>query len=84
MRYTVPEWAKPLAAKAPSHRVRLAMTPTPIQPMLLPGMPAAFTCSIKRDDMTGSLCSGNKVRAAALPLPCYGYLYVCVYVCLCM
>jgi D-cysteine desulfhydrase len=38
------------------------MRPTPIQPWTLPGLPAAATLAIKRDDLTGNLLSGNKVR----------------------
>ncbi|KXJ18127.1 putative D-cysteine desulfhydrase 1, mitochondrial [Exaiptasia diaphana] len=35
---------------------------TPIRDWTLPGLPSGFSLSIKRDDMTGSTLSGNKVR----------------------
>ena len=40
---------------------QLAQRPTPIQNWKLPGVPAGFQVSIKRDDLTGNLLSGNKV-----------------------
>jgi 1-aminocyclopropane-1-carboxylate deaminase/D-cysteine desulfhydrase-like pyridoxal-dependent ACC family enzyme len=39
------------------------MRPTPIHPWRLRGVPSDFSLSIKRDDMTGSTLTGNKVRA---------------------
>ena len=34
---------------------------TPIHPWHLTNVPTDFKISLKRDDMTGSTCSGNKV-----------------------
>jgi 1-aminocyclopropane-1-carboxylate deaminase/D-cysteine desulfhydrase-like pyridoxal-dependent ACC family enzyme len=39
------------------------MKPTPIHEWNLPGVPPEFKLSIKREDLTGSICSGNKVLA---------------------
>ncbi|KAK7461193.1 hypothetical protein BaRGS_00038781 [Batillaria attramentaria] len=55
--YHPPEWAKALSCVP-----ELAMSNTPIHPWLVPGVPDGFSVSIKRDDMTGSTLSGNKVR----------------------
>ncbi|KAK7484755.1 hypothetical protein BaRGS_00024040 [Batillaria attramentaria] len=55
--YHPPEWAKALSCVP-----ELAMPNTPIYPWLVPGVPDGFSVSIKRDDMTGSTLSGNKVR----------------------
>ncbi|KAK7461192.1 hypothetical protein BaRGS_00038780 [Batillaria attramentaria] len=55
--YHPPEWAKALSCVP-----ELAMPNTPIHPWLVPGVPDRFSVSIKRDDMTGSTLSGNKVR----------------------
>ena len=45
-----------------SHFVlQLANANTPIHRWDLPGVPEQFTLSIKRDDLTGSTLSGNKV-----------------------
>ena len=41
--------------------MQLAMRPTPLHRWQLPGVPAEFQVWIKRDDMTGSTLSGNKV-----------------------
>ncbi|XP_077987823.1 uncharacterized protein LOC144442367 [Glandiceps talaboti] len=59
--YTPPEWAQRLKY-APKHRVKLTMYNTPIHPWNVPGVPSDFQLCIKRDDMTGSSLSGNKVR----------------------
>ena len=40
---------------------QLAQRPTPIHAWNLPGVPDGYHVSIKRDDMTGSTLSGNKV-----------------------
>ena len=40
---------------------QLAQRPTPIHTWNLPGVPDGYHVSIKRDDMTGSTLSGNKV-----------------------
>jgi len=37
------------------------MRPTPLHYWDLPGVPAGFQVWVKRDDMTGSTLSGNKV-----------------------
>ena len=60
-KYTCPKWAKNLP-NVPKHKLQLAMLPTPIHRWNLPGLPEEFEIFIKRDDMTGSLLSGNKVR----------------------
>ena len=41
--------------------VQLANPDTPIDEWNIPGIPETFRVSIKRDDMTGSTLSGNKV-----------------------
>ena len=41
--------------------LQLAVRPTPIHLWNLPGVPSGFQVSVKRDDMTGSVLSGNKV-----------------------
>ena len=41
--------------------VQLANPDTPIHEWKIPGIPDPFRVSIKRDDMTGSTLSGNKV-----------------------
>ncbi|KAL8585924.1 hypothetical protein ACOMHN_061085 [Nucella lapillus] len=38
------------------------MTNTPIHPWNVPGAPADFSVSVKRDDLTGCAVTGNKVR----------------------
>jgi len=60
-RYKPPEWAKSLK-NIPQHFVQLAQRNTPIHPWHLPNLPNEFSLSIKRDDLTGSTLSGNKVR----------------------
>lgn len=64
--YTPPTFAKRLAEHAPTHRLNLAMRPTPIEPWDLrsafPSIPADATIHIKRDDQTGGPTSGNKIR----------------------
>ncbi|KAA8499126.1 putative D-cysteine desulfhydrase 1, mitochondrial [Porphyridium purpureum] len=71
--FRAPEWVKPYISHAsiPAFRVRLAQLPTPVQRFALPQEwidhdPAAstgkFDVFVKRDDMTGSTLSGNKVR----------------------
>lgn len=41
---------------------KLAVKPTPIHEWNLPDVPNPFTVYIKRDDLTGSSLSGNKVE----------------------
>lgn len=43
--------------------LQLAHPNTPIHKWTLPGVPEGFSVFIKRDDMTGSTLSGNKVNA---------------------
>lgn len=59
--YSPPSWARSLPSP-PTHRVRLALTPTPLHPWQPPGLPAGVQAFIKRDDLTGAQLSGNKVR----------------------
>ncbi|XP_067946558.1 uncharacterized protein [Watersipora subatra] len=59
--YQPPSWAQNLQ-NIPTSIVRLAMTPTPIQEWKLPSTPSDFKVYIKRDDLTGSVLTGNKVR----------------------
>lgn len=59
--YRPPEWAKRLK-NIPQYKVKLANPATPIHRWALPGLPKHIQLSIKRDDMTGSTLSGNKVR----------------------
>lgn len=61
VQYQPPEWAKRLTS-IPTVKVQLAMPNTPIHAWTVPGVPDGFSVSIKRDDMTGSTLSGNKVR----------------------
>lgn len=61
-RYVPPAFTGRLPVAAPPSKVVLAMAPTPIEPWALPRVPAGVEVSIKRDDMTGSTLSGNKVR----------------------
>ncbi|XP_071491542.1 uncharacterized protein [Diadema antillarum] len=59
--YIAPSWATHLRG-VPSHKIKLAMLDTPIHRWRLPGTPDEFEVFIKRDDMTGSSLSGNKIR----------------------
>ncbi|EDO45249.1 predicted protein [Nematostella vectensis] len=59
--YVPPSWVRNLR-KIPSHYVELARRNTPIHPWHPPGLPGDFKLCIKRDDLTGSTLSGNKVR----------------------
>lgn len=59
--YTSPAWMSTLT-DVPSVKASLAMTPTPIHEWTLPGIPGNIQLYIKRDDLTGSALSGNKVR----------------------
>ena len=45
---------------------QLIQLPTPIHPWSPPGLPEDFELSIKRDDLTGSVLSGNKVNEVFL------------------
>lgn len=59
--YNPPHWAKSLK-NIPKVKVELANGNTPIHKWNLPRVAEGFKLSIKRDDMTGSTLSGNKVR----------------------
>ncbi|XP_025079618.1 LOW QUALITY PROTEIN: bifunctional D-cysteine desulfhydrase/1-aminocyclopropane-1-carboxylate deaminase, mitochondrial-like [Pomacea canaliculata] len=61
VRYDPPDWANNLAG-VPKRKIQLAHPNTPIHRWALPGLPEGFSVFIKRDDMTGSTLSGNKVR----------------------
>ena len=41
--------------------MQLCMNNTPIHKWCVPGVPKEFTLSVKREDLTGSTLSGNKV-----------------------
>ena len=60
-KYEAPEWI-PEEAVVPSSRLRMARLPTPIEPFACPGLPTGIRMWIKRDDLTGALLSGNKIR----------------------
>jgi len=62
LEYEVPEFASRLKDKAPPTKLSLAMVPTPIQRFRLPEEIDGFEIFVKRDDMTGSTLSGNKIR----------------------
>jgi len=55
------KWASKLK-HLPEAYVKLSQTPTPIHKWNLNEVPKNFEMSIKRDDFTGNLLSGNKVR----------------------
>eukprot|EP00041_Stephanoeca_diplocostata_P032088 m.1017693 g.1017693 ORF g.1017693 m.1017693 type:complete len:401 (+) comp24084_c0_seq50:137-1339(+) len=56
-------WASELAKHKPPFRLPLAQKPTPIEPWFLPCTNGSkFSVHIKRDDNTGGLLSGNKIR----------------------
>lgn len=59
--YIAPSWLTKLC-HVPPVTMHLAVTPTPIQEWNLPGVPQNIQVYIKRDDLTGSSLSGNKVR----------------------
>lgn len=59
--YVPASWMEKLKV-IPSVKVKLAMTPTPIHKWNLPGVPQNIQVYIKRDDMTGSALTGNKIR----------------------
>lgn len=60
--YKPPEFASSISSRAPTHRIPLAITPTPLHAWPLVGLPEKVRVDIKRDDMTGSTAGGNKVR----------------------
>ena len=59
--FTPPAFANRLTRPPPPSRVSLGLLPTPLHPWRLPGA-ADIDLHIKRDDLSGSLLSGNKVR----------------------
>lgn len=59
--YEAPSWASMLK-RVPKFYVKLAQRDTPIHDWPLPRVPDGFQVSIKRDDMTGSILAGNKIR----------------------
>jgi len=59
--FKAPRWASKLKNR-PEKFVQLAETPTPIQKWNLSNVPDKFELQVKRDDLTGHLLSGNKVR----------------------
>lgn len=62
--YTLPDFANDKCdGVVPTHRLRLAHLPTPIEDFSLPECPEDFKLSLKRDDLTGGIeLTGNKVR----------------------
>lgn len=69
--YTPPAWAAHLP-NPPTQRLRLAVTPSPLHPWNLPGLPPGLEVFVKRDDLTGMQLSGNKVRPHARGGPWHG------------
>ncbi|XP_013411640.1 bifunctional D-cysteine desulfhydrase/1-aminocyclopropane-1-carboxylate deaminase, mitochondrial [Lingula anatina] len=61
VQFILPTWAEKLSW-FPQQKVKLAQLPTPIHQWNIPGIPSTFSLHIKRDDLTGSTLSGNKVR----------------------
>jgi len=59
--YQPPPWALHLN-RIPEFKLKLCTGPTPIHRWHLPGVPDDVEVYIKRDDMTGSTLSGNKIR----------------------
>ncbi|XP_052103571.1 uncharacterized protein LOC127737078 [Mytilus californianus] len=59
--FSPPDWSNRLS-HIPKYFVRLGNMNTPIHEWKLPNVPSGFKVYIKRDDMTGSTLSGNKVR----------------------
>ncbi|KAK2166068.1 hypothetical protein NP493_1335g00002 [Ridgeia piscesae] len=60
--YAAPDWIRKSLSNIPRYRVQLGNLDTPIHKWNLPDVPEGFEVYIKRDDMTGSTLSGNKVR----------------------
>lgn len=59
--YNAPKWMAKLR-NLPNSLIELAAKPTPIQSWNLSEVPPDFKLDIKRDDLTGHLLSGNKIR----------------------
>ena len=49
--------------------IQLAARSTPIHQWSLGGVPEGVEISVKRDDMTGSVLSGNKVETSVVLIP---------------
>ncbi|XP_060563032.1 uncharacterized protein LOC132722540 [Ruditapes philippinarum] len=60
--YKVPVWADHLQS-IPSHFVKLSNLNTPLHRWNFAGLPEGVEIFIKRDDLTGTELSGNKVRS---------------------
>ncbi|XP_072037462.1 uncharacterized protein [Amphiura filiformis] len=61
VKYNAPAWMESLQ-NIPTHRIKAAIENTPIERWYLPGVPDGFEVYIKREDLTGNVLSGNKVR----------------------
>ena len=59
--WKAPQWV-PENIEVPNSKVKLANTPTPIESWDLTSLGFEFPIFIKRDDLTGSSLTGNKVR----------------------
>ncbi|KAH3841240.1 hypothetical protein DPMN_114699 [Dreissena polymorpha] len=59
--YAPPPWAN-ILKNIPKHKIKLGNLNTAIHDWRIKGIPSDVKLSIKRDDMTGSTLSGNKVR----------------------
>ncbi|CAD5114854.1 DgyrCDS3890 [Dimorphilus gyrociliatus] len=59
--YESPSWAKTLKVQ-PKEKYNFSSLPTPVHEWNIPDVPKPFRLFIKRDDLTGSTLSGNKVR----------------------
>ncbi|XP_041460737.1 bifunctional D-cysteine desulfhydrase/1-aminocyclopropane-1-carboxylate deaminase, mitochondrial-like [Lytechinus variegatus] len=61
--YEHPSWTSTIKQDMiPKYRLKLGVLHTPIQRWRLPDIPDDFEVFVKRDDMTGSVLTGNKVR----------------------
>ncbi|XP_072024368.1 uncharacterized protein [Amphiura filiformis] len=61
VKYEAPAWMRTLS-NIPTHRIKASIESTPIERWYLPGIPKEFEVYIKREDLTGCVLSGNKVR----------------------
>jgi D-cysteine desulfhydrase len=60
--YSAPTWTSTWLRPPPTRRYLLGALPTPVHRWRLPATEGLLDLWIKRDDMTGSVLSGNKVR----------------------
>ncbi|XP_011666977.2 bifunctional D-cysteine desulfhydrase/1-aminocyclopropane-1-carboxylate deaminase, mitochondrial [Strongylocentrotus purpuratus] len=61
--YEAPSWTSTINKDMiPKYTIKLGTLNTPIQRWRLPDIPDDFEVFVKRDDMTGSVLTGNKVR----------------------